>query len=92
MCHVFLRALPEFNLTSLEVVFAAPSVNPRPFLPAVFDEFFTRLFAAFSLRCYFIPNFSQLRFFLDFVNEDDLAFAISPNASIITLGLRNPSH
>ena len=48
-----------------------------------------RAFCSLSLLCYFILTFSQLRVFLDFVNEDALDFAIVPNVSDSVLGLRN---
>ena len=40
----------------------------------------------------FYSYFSQLRFFLEAVDKDALAFAIAPNASVCTPGLRNLSH
>ena len=45
-----------------------------------------------SLLCYFTFTFPQLRFFLEAIDEDALAFSIAPNASVCALGLRNLSH
>ena len=76
----FLRALLEFDLASLEVAVAEPSLNPGFFFP---------LFLRSSLRAslqpfpcvIFIPTFSQLWVFPEFFDEDDLAFAILLNVS-----------
>ena len=56
----FLRALLEFDLASLEVVVAEPSVNPRFFLPTVSDYFFKSFSAPFPLHAILFlisPNF-----------------------------------
>ena len=85
----FLRALLEFNLASLEVVVAEPSVNP---------SFFFLMFLTSSLRAslhpftsvlfYFLP-FPKFEFFLDFVDEDALAFTVALSISDSALDLRN---
>ena len=59
----FLPALLEFDLASLEVVVAEPSVNPRFFLPDIFDEFFTRLFVVFPFRAILFLLFPNFGFF-----------------------------
>ena len=73
----FLRALLEFDLAALEVVDAEPSVNPRFFLPAVFNEFFAVFFSAFPFRAILFLLFPNFGFFLNLVNKDALAFDIA---------------
>ena len=92
MCQVFLHALLGFNLASLEVVVYEPSVNPRFFLPNVFDEFFTRFWGAFPFRAILFLLFFSFGSFPEAVDEGASAFAIAPNASVRALGLRNLSH
>ena len=66
-------------------------VNPRFFLPAVFGNFFTSFRAAFLFRDNLFLLFDGFDLFLKDVDEDALAFDISPNASVLVFGLMNIS-
>ena len=67
------------------------SVNARIFLPAVFDEFFTRFWAAILFRVILILIFLSFVFYLKDINEDALGLAIAPSASVSALGRRKLS-
>ena len=87
MCQFFLDALLEFDLASLEVVAAEPSVNPRFFflLSLINSSWASRkLFPSVLFYSLFFP--ASIFF------EAVLDFTISPNASVRALGLNNLIH
>ena len=90
--NFFLHALLKFDLSSLEVVVAELSVNPRFCIPFVFDKFFTSFWSDFLFYAILILIFPSFVFFLEAVEEDALAFAIAANASVRAPGLRNLSY
>ena len=69
------------------------NVSKHPlFFPAVFEEFFKRLWSDFHFRTILLLLFPRFVFSLEAVNEDALEFSIVPNASIRAIRLRNLSH
>ena len=88
---IFLHAPLESELAPLEVVVYEPLVHPQIFLPAVFGNFLTSVWSAF-IFCANLFFFFHFGLFLKSVDEDALAFAIAPNASIHALGIRNFRH
>ena len=66
--------------------------KPLLFSSCCFWQVLHDLLCSPSFLCYFVLTFSQLPVFLDFVEEDALAFAIGPNDSVSALGIRNPIH